>query len=108
MNAQQLRSSAIAGGGYDFQSISGLAMEADTWNGFIRWTAHNRSSIERIASYVASLPNASIFFPSIKGGRVFMRAEWQNPVYVEQPPILVRAWDPAKTPVWNAVEVAGP
>jgi hypothetical protein len=110
INIRQLNSSAIAGGGDSFQSISGLAMEAETWNRFIRWTLHNRSSssnhfIENIASYISSLPNASIFFPS---NNVFVRTVWQNPVYVEQPPILVRTWDPAKTPLWNAVEVRKP
>jgi hypothetical protein len=101
---------AIAGGGVDPTSATGLAMAAELWDGFVRWatpfaandTTHS-SITDAAVTYLSQLPNASIVLPATKGG-VFVRDEWQNPAYVEHQPKLVRAWDPAKEPSWGAVE----
>ena len=99
---------AITGGGVDTASITGLAMTAGLWNGFVRWatraTNETVSITEAAVLYLSQqLPNASIIFPATKEG-VFVRGEWQNPAYVEHQPKLVRVWDPVKEPSWGAVE----
>ena len=102
---------SVSGGG-GLHDIAGLGMSARAWNGYIRWAEHvapANASIQSIVNYISRQPNATIIFPSIKDNNVFMRSAWQNPVYVEKPPTLVRAWDALRDPIWGAVEiVAGP
>ena len=104
--------SAIAGGvGKGMDLVSGLALDADIWDGFIAWALESNHSLTSISTasvieFLVSLPHgSSIVFPSINGGNTFVRAEWQNPAYVEHEPKLTRTWDPVKEPSWGAVEV---
>lgn len=100
---------AIAGGGVNAASATGLGMTAELWNQFVRWAAHaatneTHSITDAAVAYLSQLPNATIVLPAAKEG-VFVRDEWQNPAYVEQHPKLVRTWDPVKEPSWGAVEM---
>ena len=106
----QTNATAIAGGRGDKNNeVAGLAMDSDVWNGFVKShpnkTAPSDLAIESIMDYFNQMtPNtSSIIFPS--GGHTFVRAEWQNPAYVEHAPKLTRAWNPAKEPSWGAVEI---
>ena len=80
-----------AGGG--IESINGIAMGIAVWNGFVQVAKHHNYSA--VVAYVSTLPNASITFPSV-GKYTFVRSEWQNPVYIERAPKLMRSWDPER------------
>ena len=100
----QPNATAIAGGG----SVAGLAMTADVWNDFTRkWTTVNNTTITKsVLSYLSRLPNSTIIMPLLPSkDHVFVRPEWQNPVYVEHPPKLMRSWDPEREPAWGVVEI---
>ena len=102
---------AIAGGeGNDTNKIAGLAMEIETWNGFVNyWASINNDTITTasVVSYLSLTPNtSSVIFPSLASkDHTFVRSEWQNPAYVEQPPKLMRSWDTEHEPMWGALEV---
>jgi hypothetical protein len=102
---------AIAGGeGSDTHKIAGLAMKIETWNGFVNYRAsinNDTTTTASVISYLALSPNtSSIIFPSLASkDHTFVRSEWQNPAYVEQPPKLMRLWDTEHEPIWGALEV---
>jgi hypothetical protein len=92
---------AIAGGGGGKGlHTAGLAMSAEVWNAFLIHRATNHTST--VSVYVSRLPNASVVFPSIDESMeyAFVRLEWQDPVLMEHPPKLMRAWNPEKP--WGA------
>jgi hypothetical protein len=110
------KASAIAGGGEGIDSTTGLAVDGAVWDGFAEWIATSnltsaannitQPSTALLIDYLSSsTPNASIVFPSIGGGNLFVRSEWQNPAYVEHAPKLTRTWNPEKEPSWGAVEI---
>jgi hypothetical protein len=104
----QPNATAIAGGGKSADSVAGLAMTADVWKGFTRnWTAvNNTTPTKSVLSYLSRLSNSTIIMPLLPSkDHVFVRPEWQNPVYVEHAPKLMRSWDPEREPVWRAVEI---
>jgi len=100
---------AIAGGGgKDTDSVAGLAMSAEVWNGFVHYwtTVNDTTTTASVVTYLSLLQNTSVIFPSLPSkDHAFVRSEWQNPAYVEHPPKLMRSWDPEHEPMWGAMEI---
>ena len=96
---------AIAGGRESGGKVSGLAMSMDVWNSFIN-APNSSATTDSVLTHISNLPNASMIIPSTTGNNhAFVRAKWQNPAYVEHDPKLMRSWDPAHKPVWEATEL---
>lgn len=109
---------ALIAGGRWSDGGDGLALSAEEWTAYLALErgggGEGRVSIPSILAYArARIPNATVTFPALEDGRVFVRAERQNPAYVERRPKLVRAWDPFHTPMraqWPSMtqSVSGP